>query len=63
LENGKRLLLRVRDAGRGFDPGATPRDDRGGFGLRIMRERVTALGGEFRINTEPGSGTEVVVVL
>jgi signal transduction histidine kinase len=63
LEDGKRLRLRVRDAGRGFDPSATRRDHRGGYGVQIMRERAAALGGDLRITTEPGVGTEVEVVL
>ncbi len=63
LENGKRLLLRVRDTGAGFDASATKRTDRGGYGLQIMRERAAALGGDLRITTEPGAGTEIVVVL
>jgi signal transduction histidine kinase len=63
LEDGKRLRLRVRDTGTGFDPTATRPDARGGYGLQIMRERAAALGGDLRITTEPGGGTEVEVVL
>lgn len=53
------VRLRVSDAGCGFDPQAR----RGGCGLGLMRERVRAAGGELRIRSVPGSGTEVEVVL
>jgi signal transduction histidine kinase len=52
LENGRRLRLRVRDSGTGFDPG-----------LATLREQATAVGGEVRVTTADGSGTEVEVVL
>ena len=32
-----------------------------GYGLRIMRERAAAIGGRFRLVTEPGDGTMVEV--
>ena len=63
LENGKRLCLRVRDTGAGFDGTERRGNARRGFGLRTMRERAAALGGEFGITTEPGRGTEIEVVL
>jgi signal transduction histidine kinase len=48
--------LAVRDDGAGFDPVG---DGRPGMGLRLMRERVTELGGTFRIDSRPGAGTTV----
>jgi signal transduction histidine kinase len=62
LENGKRLRLRISDRGRGFDPDAE-RTGVHGFGLRGMRERVLALGGEFRLASRPGGGTQLEIVL
>lgn len=53
------LRLRVTDDGCGFDARAT----RAGLGLIGMRERVSALGGEFEISTAPGEGTRVEVRL
>lgn len=47
--------LRVRDDGRGT------RDAPEGTGLRGMRERAAALGGEVRVGPVPDGGTEVVV--
>jgi signal transduction histidine kinase len=55
----RHVRLRVSDAGCGFDPQV--RD--GGCGLALMRERVRAAGGELRIRSLPGSGTEVEVIL
>ena len=63
LENGNRLRLRITDTGRGFDPDAEQDAGRHRFGLRGMRERARALGGELRLTTEPGRGTQVEVVL
>jgi signal transduction histidine kinase len=55
-----RLELSVRDDGRGFDPGASPR---GHYGLLTMRERAEACGGELQIESAPGRGTRVRVLL
>ncbi|MFF3443901.1 sensor histidine kinase [Streptosporangium sp. NPDC002721] len=68
LEN--EVALDVRDDGRGFDPagleagtagtGAPRQASRdGGFGLTIMRQRVEALSGSLRIESEPGAGTGI----
>jgi signal transduction histidine kinase len=53
--DGSRVRLRVSDRGRGFDPAATC----GGFGLISMRQRARAVGGELRISSTPGQGSEV----
>ncbi|MFJ9120697.1 sensor histidine kinase [Streptomyces sp. NPDC102394] len=53
------LTLRVRDDGRGFDPGA-PCD---GYGLAGLRARATEVGGTARIDSTPGGGTTVTVSL
>jgi len=55
---GKRVRLRVSDAGRGFTPGLGE-----GFGLISMRERADSAGGDLRISSAPGRGSEVEVVL
>jgi signal transduction histidine kinase len=60
LANGDGLRLRVADDGRGFTPGRTRP---GGFGLVSMRERAEALGGSFTINSAPGDGTAIEVVI
>jgi len=56
----ERVALTVRDAGAGFDPAA--RDGKR-LGLLGMRERAELLGGTFAVDTGPGKGTEVRVVI
>jgi signal transduction histidine kinase len=57
-ENG-RLVLTVRDNGRGIQPGEIT--DRRSIGLVGMEERAALLGGDFHISGEPGHGTVVTV--
>lgn len=54
VERDALLRVKIEDAGAGFDVNATPA---GRYGLRGMRERVLALGGEFRIDSQIGRGT------
>jgi PAS domain S-box-containing protein len=59
---GGRIRLQIRDYGRGFEPESSA--SRGGPGERVgmtgMRERITLLGGEFRVASRPGVGTLIV---
>ena len=56
------LRVSVADDGVGFDPlKVEPLGHAGGFGLRSMDERVSALGGALHIRSAPGAGTEVEV--
>lgn len=57
--DGSRVRLRVSDSGAGFDP-AGPAT---GFGFISMRERASSVGGDLRISSVPGHGTEVVATL
>ncbi|HZB03013.1 MAG TPA: PAS domain S-box protein [Actinomycetota bacterium] len=54
------VVLRVRDDGRGFDPGRSADERPGHLGLVSMRERAELAGGKFRITSRPGVGTSVV---
>lgn len=62
---GDLLLLDVQDDGIGFDSSERERgsNEDGGFGLRSMRERVEALGGELLIESETGAGTTLAAQL
>lgn len=57
--DGPRLRLRVSDSGRGFDPAVTG----SGFGLSSMRQRARSVGGELRISSILGQGSEVEATL
>ena len=53
--------LTIADDGEGFDPAAAAENSRIGWGLKIMRERALAVGGELRLYSAPGQGTRLVV--
>ncbi|HEV2275415.1 MAG TPA: ATP-binding protein [Acidobacteriaceae bacterium] len=57
-----RLELSITDNGRGFPPGIVP-DGSGGVGLTSMRKRTAQLGGSISIESRPGLGTRVLVVV
>jgi len=52
--SGDNVILEVRDDGHGF---VLPAAQGQGMGLRSMRERVEALGGDLRVESAPGEGT------
>jgi signal transduction histidine kinase len=54
----ERLLLTVRDDGRGFDPSREK-----GMGLLGIEERVSHLGGAFAVESRPGNGALLQVTL
>jgi len=56
-----RISMSVRDNGRGFQPPESPQATPGHFGLAVMHERAKKLGGDLRIYSAPGAGTEVWV--
>ena len=57
----RRLFLRIVDDGRGFEQQDAFSSHGGHFGLIGMRERAERLGGELRLASQPGGGTEVEV--
>jgi signal transduction histidine kinase len=60
-----RLLIKVVDDGKGFDPARrSPMHPRGGgFGLLSVRERVSRLDGTMHIDSTPGLGTTITLSL
>ena len=56
-QEGPRVVLRVRDDGRGCDD---PRSRRGG-GIRGMRERALSVGGSLAVDVRPSGGTCVTL--
>jgi two-component system sensor histidine kinase UhpB len=53
-----RILLVIQDDGKGFDAGLER-----GMGLLGMQERVSHLGGTFSVESQPGQGAILCVVL
>jgi len=59
-----RVRIVVSDQGAGFDPAKLDSKTMGtaGFGLFSIRERITSVGGEFRIQSTPGCGTQATLL-
>jgi signal transduction histidine kinase len=54
------VALDIHDDGIGFDPellSFSTDQSQGGFGLQTMRERVTQIGGQMIVESNPGEGT------
>jgi PAS domain S-box-containing protein len=51
--------LRISDNGQGFDPGCVAIEH---MGLSIMRERAEAIGATLRVESQPGSGAQIIVI-
>jgi signal transduction histidine kinase len=59
----RKIYLRIHDNGRGFETPDVFSTHGGHFGLIGMRERAERLGGELRLASNPGEGTEVEVTV
>jgi len=59
-KSGNNLVLRVSDQGVGFDMKKVA-ENRCGFGLFNIRQRIGHLGGSFQIESEPEKGTVVTI--
>jgi signal transduction histidine kinase len=59
------IVLDVQDDGKGFVPGSgkAAGDGKSGFGLHGMRERVEALEGSLQVESAPGEGTTISLML
>lgn len=58
-ENGH-FVLSITDDGNGFSPGSL---EESGYGLRNMRDRARLLGGEMMLESKPGKGTCVTLMV
>jgi len=56
IDTGLQVML--RDDGKGFEGGTNC----GGFGLQGMQERVSELGGNLHIASQPGSGCQLIAI-
>jgi signal transduction histidine kinase len=55
------LTLQIKDNGSGISKVRLEKSD--GFGLTNMRQRASEIGGRFEIQTAPGRGTTVIVIV
>lgn len=62
--DGDKLVVTVTDDGIGFDGGQRLAPSAaGGYGLFSVRERVKYFGGDMQVDSQPGSGTMVLLTL
>lgn len=61
VTKGARWTFVVTDNGSGFDTASVPSQSH--VGLKIMRERARRIGADVRIESTPGQGTQVTLVL
>jgi PAS domain S-box-containing protein len=59
--DNENILLKIQDNGMGFEVGKI--GDKKTLGLLGMRERTLMMGGEFRIESDPGKGTTLFVTV
>jgi signal transduction histidine kinase len=57
------VTLCVEDFGNGFDVAALAKDDGPHFGLRGMRERAREMNAELVLDSRPGRGTSITVIV
>jgi len=57
------LRVRIRDDGRGMDPGFAEEGRKGHYGLPGMRERAKRIGGQLNVWSGSGAGTEVELAI
>ncbi len=61
---GGRIRFLIRDDGVGFDTSRTGRQPlKTGLGMASMAQRVELMGGEFKVVSRPGQGTDVIFEL
>jgi ligand-binding sensor domain-containing protein/anti-sigma regulatory factor (Ser/Thr protein kinase) len=62
--NGNKVVMEIRDDGKGFDQGTVGSSNRvslSGNGLNNMKNRARELNGEITIQSEPGKGTTLIL--
>jgi signal transduction histidine kinase len=57
--SGSLLRLRIRDDGKGIDPGIVAEGRAGHYGVKGMRERARRIGGKLDVWSGNGAGTEI----
>jgi NO-binding membrane sensor protein with MHYT domain/two-component sensor histidine kinase len=61
---GNQIVMSIADGGRGFDSEQpVRRDDKSGWGLMIMQERARSIAADLRVDSAPGAGTRVELLV
>ena len=60
-QEGEWIQVAIVDRGVGFEPALIAAADRQRYGLQVMSERADGVGGSLAIESQPGSGTRVLV--
>ena len=63
LEYGSELKWRISDDGVGIDSQTAVTGKAGHFGLRGMKERAERIGARFTLESAPGAGTVITLVV
>jgi two-component system nitrate/nitrite sensor histidine kinase NarX len=58
-----KLTMTISDNGVGFDPIQVGLERGGHFGLQIMYERAHEIGAQIELKSNPGFGTQVIVMM
>ena len=61
-QSGRELRIEIEDDGKGFAPGTAP-TDRPHYGLLGLQERADLLGGKLTVDSAPGRGTRIEIVV
>jgi two-component system CheB/CheR fusion protein len=65
-QEGEMLLIRVEDKGKGFNPQLFKDNlekNTSGFGLFRMEERLNLIGGRLEVDTAPGQGARITIII
>ncbi len=64
IEDDDNIIIKIKDNGKGFNKEGIDRIRKNkGFGLVSMQERINIIKGELKIESVPGEGTEVIIIL
>ena len=62
IEKDKKIEVKIKDFGQGFELKEV-KNNEDSYGLDTMKERVKGISGELKIDSKPGQGTEVKVII
>ena len=60
-KNNDNIILSIEDSGIGFDPAAVKTTQFYGFGLFSSSRRIINMGGDLKIESTPGKGTDIII--